>query len=87
MSTTETEAVTTEARRGWQIPKGYPYDGEQNPNPRNQMQWVQELSEQVQWLTTALAEAVDRLDALEVQSKRPPPKPTTQPKAKAKEGD
>lgn len=70
-------------RSEWEIPLFYPYSEVSNPNPRNEREWVRELSEQVEFLTTALASANARIDELELKTKRPPPKTTTQPKAKS----
>ena len=70
-------------RSEWEIPLFYPYSEVSNPNPRNEREWVRELSEQVEFLTTALASANARIDDLQLKTKRPPPKTTTQPKAKS----
>ena len=78
------EATAEKPNRAmWGIPTVYPYGEDSNPNPRNERQWVRELSEQVEFLTTALASANARIDELELKTKRPPPKTTTQPKAKS----
>lgn len=78
------ETIEQELNRAdWGIPAVYPYGEDSNPNPRNERAWVRELSEQVEFLTTALVSANARIDELELKTKRPPPKTTTQPKAKS----
>lgn len=68
----EQTAEQTIDRTTWDLPRDYPYAVHVPPNPRRQESHIREMSEQVEFLTKTLSDAVTRIGDLEEKVKKPP---------------
>jgi len=83
---------TQQTRLQWSIPKHYPFELDGNWNPKNEREWVDELSKQVEFLTgysaslqTVVNELRKDMDSL-TAPKTAQQAPKTTKKAPAKSG-